>query len=125
MPVELDTLQGTWRVVALEVDGTRVARHAITAARVVVEGSRFESVGMGARYGGTLLLGSGHSPRELELRFDRGPHAGLTSFGICDLAHDTWLLCLGLVGRPRPRRFATTTGSGHALQVLQRIPVTA
>ena len=28
--------------------------------------------------------------------------------------------CLGRVGRPRPRRFATSSGSGHELRVLVR-----
>ena len=122
MSLDLDALQGTWRVVALEIEGTRVPPDSFRGARVVVDGDRFESLGMGVPYGGTLLLGEEGQPRELELRFRHGPHAGLSSFGIHDLSHDVWLLCLGLVGRPRPRRFATQSGSGHALQVLQRIP---
>jgi uncharacterized protein (TIGR03067 family) len=125
MPLDLSSLQGTWRVIALEVEGTRVPPDSFRDAHVVVEGDRFESLGMGAPYGGTLFLADDGEPRELEIRFNHGPHAGLSSFGIHDLSQDVWLNCLGLVGRPRPRSFATVHGSGHALQVLQRVPLPA
>lgn len=124
-PLELSSLQGTWRVVALEMEGARVSSDSFRGARVVVDGDRFESLGMGVPAGGTLFLTEESQPRELEIRFDHRPHAGLSSFGIHELSHDVWLICLGLVGRPRPRRFVTASGSGHALQVLQRIPLPA
>lgn len=121
MSLTLAALQGTWRVVAHEVDGARAADDAIRDARVVVSGDRFEALGLGTPYGGTLLLAGGGEPCEFELRIHHGPHAGLTSFGIHELTHDVWSLCLGLVGRPRPRRFATSSGSGHELKVLCRM----
>lgn len=120
MSPTLAALQGTWRVVAQEVDGTRVPDDAIRDARVVVAGDRFEAIGAGVPYGGTLLLCDVGDPLELEVRFHHGPHAGLASFGIHELAHDVWSVCLGRVGRPRPRRFATSSGSGHELRVLVR-----
>src|SRR5207237_157567 len=46
--------------------------------------------------------------------------AGETCQGIFALAGDELILCLGVVGAPRPAEFATRAGSGHALEHLRR-----
>jgi uncharacterized protein (TIGR03067 family) len=56
----------------------------------------------------------------MDIEFIEGPEAGNWSYGIYQLDGDDLLLCLGLTGAVRPARFATSPGSGHALERLRR-----
>ena len=115
---DLDRLQGTWYVTSLEMDG-----HAMPSpggACIVIAGSQFQSLGMGAVYEGTVELNQRKKPKHFDLLFTAGPEQGNRSLGIYELKGDDWRLCLGLTGKPRPREFATTPGSGHALETLRR-----
>jgi len=47
--------------------------------------------------------------------------SGNRSNGIFQLDGDHFTICLGLVGAQRPQRFATSHGSGHALEELIRV----
>src|SRR5262245_10227161 len=89
-------------------------------ARIVINGSRFTSTGMGTVYEGTLKLDSSTQPAQLDLKFDAGPPTGETNLGIYKLDGDTWILCLATRGSVRPSRFASTPGSGFALETLTR-----
>ena len=79
MTNEIDRMQGTWRVVALETEGQPMAQAMLAEARIVVSGDRFTSLGMGAIYGGTLVVDASATPRRLDLVFDRGPEQGSTN----------------------------------------------
>src|SRR6185436_9573859 len=54
-----------------------------------------------------------------------GPEAGEWSYGIYTLEDNDLTICLGFVGSPRPKRFATAKGSGHALERFSRASATA
>ena len=95
MTNEIDRMQGTWRVVALETEGQPMAQAMLAEARIVVSGDRFTSLGMGAIYGGTLVVDASATPRRLDLVFDRGPEQGSTNLAIYELDGDTWRICLG------------------------------
>jgi len=120
MTNEIDRMQGTWRVVALETEGQPMAQAMLAEARIVVSGDRFTSLGMGAIYGGTLVVDASATPRRLDLVFDRGPEQGSTNLAIYELDGDTWRICLGTTAS-RPTRFAADPGSGCALETLSRI----
>ena len=79
MEHDLECLQGTWNVVSLEMDGQKVSGG---DARIVVRGSRFTSISMGATYEGTVTVHAASAPRGLDLRFEEGPEKGNTNFGI-------------------------------------------
>ncbi len=110
-------LEGTWNIVSLEMDGRR---YPATGARIVIEGSRFTSVNMGAEYSGTVMVDESASPRTFDLLFETGPEKGNRSLGIYELDGDTWKICLGLTGKKRPARFVSAPGLGHALEILKR-----
>jgi uncharacterized protein (TIGR03067 family) len=120
MTSEIDGMQGTWQVVALETDGQPVSPSLLAGARIVVRGERFTSLGMGAVYEGVLVVDPAAAPRRLDLRFDRGPEQGNANLAIYELDGDTWRICLSTAG-DRPARFATEPGSGCALETLTRI----
>jgi uncharacterized protein (TIGR03067 family) len=109
---DLDLLQGTWNVTALEIDGQEISRAMPGDARIVIKGDRFTSIGMGPVYEGTLKLDASTNPRQLNMHFDAGPEKGNTNLGIYELNGNTWRLCLATRGTVRPSSFASKAGSG-------------
>jgi uncharacterized protein (TIGR03067 family) len=117
---EIDNLQGTWNIIALEVDGRKMPASAVTGSKIVVKGETFSTIAMGATYEGTLEVDTAKSPRTLNMRFSDGPEKGNTNFAIYELDGDTWTICINMTGKNRPTKFATSPGSGHALETLKR-----
>lgn len=117
MKHDLDRLQGTWTVSALEMDGETVAAG---DAHVVIEGSRFTTSGMGDDYGGTIELDASARPARIDMKFESGPEKGNTNLGIYKLDDDSWKLSLATRGTERPAKFASTPGSGVAVETLVR-----
>lgn len=120
MPTDLDRLQGVWRVTVLRMDGRVVSAADVAAATISVDGDRFVSNGMGAIYEGTLRLKARAKPKAIDLLFTAGHAAGVCNVGIYRLDRDTWTICLATRGTKRPGRFASTPGSGVALETLVR-----
>jgi hypothetical protein len=59
-------------------------------------------------------------PPHIDIDFIEGPETGNRCEGPFQLDGDQLTFCLGLVGSPRPEKFATGKESGHALEVLIR-----
>jgi uncharacterized protein (TIGR03067 family) len=118
MTKEIRALQGVWAIVSLEVDGQKMEGG--PAAQVVVKGDRFSTISMGAAYEGTVQVDATRQPKHFDLVFTEGPEKGNTNRGIYELDGDTWCICLNTTGGPRPSQFATTPGSGLALETLRR-----
>jgi uncharacterized protein (TIGR03067 family) len=117
---ELKALEGEWRFEALEIDGTAVPAGMSDASRLLIDGDRFRTESPEATYEGVFTIDVEAEPATIDIEFVEGPEAGNWSYGIYSLDGDDLRLCLGLTGAPRPRRFATAPGSGHALERLKR-----
>jgi uncharacterized protein (TIGR03067 family) len=120
MTEDIDLLQGTWHVSALEVDGQKMDEAMLGAAQIVIEGNRFTSTGMGAVYEGTIELDTSKKPGHLTMYFDAGPEKGNQNPGIYEMKNDTLRICLSTRGNERPSRFATKAGTGFALETLTK-----
>jgi uncharacterized protein (TIGR03067 family) len=120
MSNDLNLLQGSWSVTTLELDGQKMPAAMLADARIVVQGDRFTSTGMGGVYEGTLELDESTTPRQLNMTFDAGPEKGNTNLGIYKLDGDIWKLCLATRGTARPSRFASNARSGFAFETLTR-----
>jgi len=120
---DLDQLQGTWRVAALETDGVKMKRAVFADAAIVVKGQTFVSKGMGAPYEGTLTLNESTKPKSFDLVFTVGTPKGKRNLGIYKLDKNRWVICLATRGSERPARFATKADSGIALETLTRAAV--
>ena len=120
MPQDIDLLQGTWTITTLEVEGQQMSAAMLENACITIKGNRFTTTGMGAEYAGTLELDASASPRRLDMKFDTGHAKGTTNLGIYELKGDKLKLCLATRGTVRPKEFASTPGSGFALETLTR-----
>ena len=117
MKSDTASLQGTWNITALEVDGQSMD----AAGQVVVKGDRFTSLGMGPAYEGKLVVDPSKKPTTIDMVFTKGPEKGNTNRGIFEFTgKDSWRLCLQTSGPDRPKKFATAAGHGLALETLQR-----
>jgi uncharacterized protein (TIGR03067 family) len=117
---DIDLLQGTWIISALEMDGQETPATMLGDARIVIKGGRFTSLGMGAVYEGTLKLTTSKKLRQIDMIFDKGHAKGTTNLGIYKLDGNTWKVCLATRGTVRPSKFASTPGSGFAVETLTR-----
>jgi uncharacterized protein (TIGR03067 family) len=115
---DLDKLQGAWHLASLEVNGSTMP--APPDARIIINGSRFQSLGMGAVYEGTVEVDARKRPKTIDMVFTAGPEKGNRSLGIYDLDGGQLKLCLTVTGSVRPKAFATAPGSGLALETLTR-----
>jgi uncharacterized protein (TIGR03067 family) len=120
MQKDLDLLQGTWSIRELEADGQKMPPSMLGEARIVINGRRFKSTGMGGVYEGTIELDASASPCHITMRFDAGPEKGNANLGIYKLTRGKLQICLATRGTVRPAQFATEPGTGFALETLVR-----
>jgi uncharacterized protein (TIGR03067 family) len=117
MKGDLKNLQGTWYILTLEMEGQK---YPTGGSKIVIQGSRFVSLNMGAEYEGSVSIDETQTPKTFDLLFEKGPEKGNKSLGIYELDGDSWKICLGLAGKRRPTKFAAEKGTGHALELLER-----
>jgi uncharacterized protein (TIGR03067 family) len=120
MNEDLAKLQGAWSIVALEVDGAAMPENSVRGSQIVVKGSSFDTISMGATYKGKLKIDPAKNPRTLDLIFEAGPEKGNRALAIYELDGDAWRICMTVTAKTRPSAFATTPGSGLALETLKR-----
>jgi len=117
----LRSLEGDWRIAKLEVDGAETPAMYVERTRILMDGDRFRTESPEATYEGRFAIDTEASPPHFDIQFVAGPDAGNTSHGIYRIDGENELvLCLGLVGSPRPASFTTKPGSGRALEHLRR-----
>jgi len=75
---------------------------------------------MGFVYEGRIEIDTSATPRRFDMKFDAGPEKGNTNPGTYELTGDTWKICLATRGDLRPATFASTQGSGFAVETLVR-----
>jgi uncharacterized protein (TIGR03067 family) len=117
---QLRAIEGEWHFEFLQIDGTEAPRAMLGASRLLIDGDHFRMESPEANYDGRFSIDAATNPMEIDIEFVEGPEAGNQSYGIFELDGDRLALCLGMVGAPRPTKFATHSGSGHALERLHR-----
>ena len=122
MAKDLEKLQGTWHITALEADGDNREQAEFDGAVVVIEDDAFTSLGMGLPYVGKLEIHQSAKPKAVDMIITGGHAAGVTHLGIYKLAGDRWTICLGPRDGARPKTFATQPGTGLILETFERGP---
>jgi uncharacterized protein (TIGR03067 family) len=116
-----EQLQGRWVMVSLELDGEKVPEDQVATGRLVVEGNRYTPTYAGVDYPETFTLDPSVTPKEIDFTYTDGPRKGETVKGIYKLEGDQYVMCRALRSEdPRPKQFATESGSGLALVVWKR-----
>ncbi len=120
---ELARIQGTWQLVYAETDGKTTPGERIQAVRVEIKGNS-HSVYIGGKqviHDVRFTLDPTATPRTSDDTINDGPDKGKQIHGIYELAGDTLASCVAKVGEDRPKKFATTPGSGHTFRVFKRV----
>jgi len=120
---ELARFQGTWQLVYAETDGKTTPGERIQAVRVEIKGNT-HSVYFGDKqvvHDVSFTLDPTATPRTTDDTINDGPDKGKQFHGIYELEGDTLASCVAKIGADRPKKFATTPGSGHTFRVFKRV----
>jgi uncharacterized protein (TIGR03067 family) len=118
-------LTGTFQLVSGVIDGKPVAEDIRKETKLVTDMNKF-TVSAGGQAGtsgaGTFTIDPTKSPKTVDSLQATGPDKGKTVLGIYEIIDDNHKrACWAPVGRPRPTAFTSEPGSGHILQVWERI----
>jgi RNA polymerase sigma-70 factor (ECF subfamily) len=120
---EVAKLQGTWKIVTMEIDGNKTPDNAVPETRMILKNDTFGMVSLGATlYRGNYKIDVSRTPKTLDIEFTEGPEKGNTALAIYELDGDNWKICLTVGAKERPKDFATKASSGLALETLRREP---
>ncbi len=118
---DLDKLQGTWVLVAMETEGEEVPAEGFkdwTAEyrenKVILRAA--DTV----RRRGIVTLDPSRDPRAINTWDQDGPYEDRTVPGIYRIDGDTLKLCFARPGEERPKEFTTKQGSGFLFCVYKR-----
>jgi uncharacterized protein (TIGR03067 family) len=117
---EYARFEGTWKFASIEAEGAKMPAAAFKDARLVIKGNRFTMTMGDVSYKGTYKVDVSKSPKQIDVTFTEGPEKGKAALGIYELTADTYKVCIGTAGKPRPKAFVSKAGSGHVLEVLKR-----
>jgi len=119
---DAEKLQGTWKLVSLEVDGKKATKGEIKQEqKMVVEGDKFSStVDDKHSFKGTFKLDPTKKPKAVDVQVTEGDFKGKTLLGIYDVEKDSLRACYAPPGKERPAEFDSKAGSGLYLYVYKR-----
>jgi uncharacterized protein (TIGR03067 family) len=118
---ELAKLQGTWNVVAVEVDGQRLPAETTKGWKLVIKDNKYTFEAGKASTEGTYRLDPAKTPKAIDATRTNGPDKGKTLLGIYQLDGDRLLMCFAEPGQKnRPASFVLKKGAGLRMYVLKR-----
>ena len=117
---ELARFEGTWRVASMEIEGKLIPEANYKDEVMVLKGDRSTTTTPGGEIKGVFKVNPTTVPKTIDVTVAGGPGKGRTHLGIYELNGDTYKVCIGLTGKPRPTEFTTKPGSGTVLEVFKR-----
>lgn len=116
-------IEGTWRAVALVVNGNK-AKEEDARKITVVNGSdgtwSLRSEGKEISKG-TSIFDPTQKPKCIDFTPTEGEGKGNQYLGIYKLGEQTRRLCFAPAGKERPTKFSSEPGSGHVLVMFERV----
>ena len=115
-------IEGTWRIVALKIDGTEF-KEEDARKLTVVNGSdgtwslRSEDKEICK---GTSTIEPTKKPKTIDFTVTEGEGKGSQHLGIYELSEKTRRLCFAPVGKDRPTEFSSTPRNQHILVTFER-----
>jgi uncharacterized protein (TIGR03067 family) len=90
---ELDRLQGTWVMAALEVNGEEVPQKKLEGTTLVIKGDRYIVKVKDSIHETTIKLDPSKDPRAIDTYFPNGTELPKLSKGVYELDGDTLKIC--------------------------------
>jgi uncharacterized protein (TIGR03067 family) len=115
-------IEGTWRIVSLELNGNKGGEDDLKKLKVVngPDGTwSFHSDGKEVMKG-ISTFDPTMKPKTIDFSPIEGESAGKEFLGIYELGEKTRKMCFAPPGMNRPTEFSSITGSGHIFITLQR-----
>jgi uncharacterized protein (TIGR03067 family) len=116
-------IEGTWRVVALEMDGNKSSDE--DAKKITVVNSpdgTWTLFSDGKEVGkGTNSFDPTKKPKTIDFTQTEGEGKGNSFLGIYELGENTRKLCFAPPGKDRPREFISMPGTDHILVTFERV----
>jgi uncharacterized protein (TIGR03067 family) len=117
-------IEGTWRIVSLEVDGNRTSEEDAKKL-TVVNGSdgtwTLRSDDDGEIASGTSTIDPTKNPKTIDFTVVKGGGAGGQHLGIYELGENMRKLCFSPAGKDRPTEFSSKPGSEQVLVSFERV----
>lgn len=122
---DFERLTGTFRLVSGMIDGKEVPESVRSQTILVTDHDEFtvsDGGTAGTSAAGTFTINPTASPKTADSVQATGPDKGKTMFGIYEIIDDNHKrACWAPVGKTRPAAFTSEAGSGHILQVWERV----
>ena len=115
-------IHGTWRIIALEVNGNK-AMEQDARKLMVVNGSdgTWSLLSAGKEVSkGTSTIDPAKKPKTIDFTPTEADGSGKTYLGIYELGEKTRKLCFAPPGKNRPTEFSSVPGSEHILVTFER-----
>jgi uncharacterized protein (TIGR03067 family) len=117
----IDSLQGTWTMVSLVIDGEIVTEERVKTGNLVIDGMEYRPELGANAVCATLKVDPTKSPMAIDFSFTAGTNKGKDAKGIFKLENDVLTICRGAAdGEDRPKEFTAPNDSGRLLVVWKR-----
>jgi uncharacterized protein (TIGR03067 family) len=120
---DLERLQGTWTMAALEVDGKDVGAVKVQDTKLTIKGDQYTVKAKNNVNGCAIRLDPSKQPHAIEMIFSEPGSADKVHKGIYVIEGDTLKICRGLnADQERPEQFATWPNTGYFVVTWKRVP---
>jgi len=117
---ELEKLQGTWRAMAGEAEGSPWPQEATTNIVVSIKGNAYTVTSPDFTDHGEFSVDPSHQPKQMDVRPATGDDKGRTIAAIYELEGDRLRICYAHGESPRPTAFTAPADSGRILLTYTR-----
>ena len=118
---DLDKLQGTYKMVSLEVDGKSVPEDKLKSSTLTIKGDKYVVKVEDQTYETQMILDPEQKPKAIDMKFLDGANKDKTALGIYKIDDDTFTMCRRLnPGQTRPQDFGTWPDTNTFLVVWKK-----
>src|SRR5260370_14977966 len=118
---DLEKLQGTWTMAALEVDGKPVPEEKLKSSTLTIKGDKYIIKVKDDTHETIIKLDPAKKPKEIDMTFTEGANKDNVLKGIYEIDGDTFKICRALLpDKNRPTEFGTWPDTGVFLVTCHR-----
>lgn len=118
---DMDEIQGTWKLIALEADGQQAPAEIVATLRLVFKDDTLTfTPGEPSFTNYKFKLGPTTTPASITMIHAGGTHQGEAEMGIYLLDGDHLKICVGAAGKV-PKEFTARANSGQGMYSLERM----